>query len=618
MAWTVYAGKDVNWDLLAYHYYAPFELLAGRLGQDFFAASAQSYLNPVGYLPFYLMVSSGWHSVVVSVALAAAHSLTLSMLFLVAWRIFAHLPSSERTVFACLGAALGAATWVFWPMVGTSYLDPLLTPLMLAALLLLLDAANRPVLRSSLAGALFGAVAALKYTNAVFALAALPLSLAMPGASASGRLRACAGYLGGAGLAFVVLAGPWLALLVREFGNPVFPLFNAWFQSPHGPAYNIGGVRFTPQDWTAALSFPFRMATLEHWVYTENFAPDLRFAALIALGVALPAFAARRGAARFAGADWRLFAFVALSFVLWLASSANGRYGLLVLLLAGVCLARMIERAISAPAARIAITVLIAVQISTSLMTAPKRWYVVEPWSKRWIDYDAPVRAIREPALYLSIEPLPVAVVAPFVHPESSFVNFRGQYSVPTESPKLARLLEQHRGRVRALGRSLLLTDGRPADRAIKGHDATLIRIGYRIDPTDCFNIPWRSEVGDPLSREANRWSRRPSENYLSVVSCALRPAIRDPAEIEKERRFSALFDRIEKACPTLFRGQSAVTEALGGGWSRNYSSLDVRLESDSDRLLLNRYGRGEYLYLGRIADWERGEPRVDACGRSR
>jgi hypothetical protein len=62
-AWSLYAGKDVNWDLLNYHYYLPYELLGMRLEQDFFAASAQSYLNPLGYLPFYLMVSHGWHSV---------------------------------------------------------------------------------------------------------------------------------------------------------------------------------------------------------------------------------------------------------------------------------------------------------------------------------------------------------------------------------------------------------------------------------------------------------------------------------------------------------------------------------------------------------------------------
>src|SRR5687767_7794576 len=83
-AWTVFAGKDVNWDLLNYHYYIPFQLLAGRLQQDFFAASAQSYLNPVGYLPFYLMVSSGWHSVLASIALAALHSLSIPLLYLLA------------------------------------------------------------------------------------------------------------------------------------------------------------------------------------------------------------------------------------------------------------------------------------------------------------------------------------------------------------------------------------------------------------------------------------------------------------------------------------------------------------------------------------------------------
>ena len=67
LLWTVVAGKDVNWDLLNYHYYLPLRAAAtGASQQDFFAASAQSYLNPVGYLPFYLMVSSGWHSVAAS------------------------------------------------------------------------------------------------------------------------------------------------------------------------------------------------------------------------------------------------------------------------------------------------------------------------------------------------------------------------------------------------------------------------------------------------------------------------------------------------------------------------------------------------------------------------
>ena len=82
--WTIFAGKDVSWDLLNYHYYLPFELLAGRIEQDFFAAGGVSYLNPVGYLPFYWMVSSGWHSVIASVALAVVHSTSLALLYLIA------------------------------------------------------------------------------------------------------------------------------------------------------------------------------------------------------------------------------------------------------------------------------------------------------------------------------------------------------------------------------------------------------------------------------------------------------------------------------------------------------------------------------------------------------
>src|SRR5260370_10654635 len=74
--------------------------------------------------------------------------------------------------------------------VGGSFLDPLLVPPMLAGLLLLLREDRHAGRRAALAGALFGAAAALKYSNAVYALAALPLALAMPGLARASRLRA--------------------------------------------------------------------------------------------------------------------------------------------------------------------------------------------------------------------------------------------------------------------------------------------------------------------------------------------------------------------------------------------------------------------------------------------
>jgi hypothetical protein len=338
-AWTVHAGKDVNWDLLNYHYYLPFQLLAGRIEQDFFAASAQSYLNPVGYVPFYLMVASGWHSVLVSIVLAAAHSVSIGLLYLIAGRLFAHRPPSEQKEFSALAAALGAATGVYWMTVGGSFLDPLLVPPMLAGLLLLLSEAPDAGRRAALAGVLFGAAAALKYSNAVYALAAFPIALAMPGLAGGGRVRSGFAYLLGLAAALGILAGPWLVLMLREFGNPVFPLFNGWFRSPYALAFNMVNDRFAVREPAALLAFPFRMAVLGPRIYAENFAPDLRFAALVLTlpGVAL--LAARRSvraAAALRGPGGRVLAFFGGALALWLGSSANARYGMILLLLVGV------------------------------------------------------------------------------------------------------------------------------------------------------------------------------------------------------------------------------------------------------------------------------------------
>ena len=607
--WTVFAGKDLNWDLLNYHYYLPFELIAGRVGQDFFAASAQSYLNPVGYLPFYLMVSSGWHSVLASVVLAAAHSTSLALLFLIAWRLFSHLPDRERIFFSCVAAAMGGATAVFWVTVGTSYLDPLLAPLVLGGLLPLLEGDGGGPRRAALAGLLFGAATALKYSNVFFAVAAFPLALAVPGRD---RLRACLGYVAGGAVAFGVLAGPWLALMYRDFANPVFPLMNGWFRSPYAPSFNMASARFALDGWQAVLSFPFRMAVLGSSLYSEILAPDIRFAALAvaALAVAAVASAGRAAPSRaLRSVDWRCFAFFTAGMALWLATTANARYGMVLLLLAGVCMVRVVERLLPAGIARVALVVALAVQVGMTASASPPRWFLADAWSRHWLPFASPERALREPALYLTLEALPMAVVAPFVHPASSFVNVRGTFSIPPDSPRLAELLTRHRGRVRALGRNLELVDGKPSERVVRRYDSLLLRIGFRLDTDDCFTIPWKPDGDDPISRGANWLSRTPPTNEpLSVTSCALRPEARDPAQAEKERHFSALFDRIESACPRIFRGQTAVTEPVGTGWSRNYVGLDARLEENGEKVIFNRYRVGAYVDLGRTADWERGK----------
>jgi hypothetical protein len=147
-------------------------------------------------------------------------------------------------------------------------------------------------------------------------------------------------------------------------------------------------------------------------------------------------------------------------------------------------------------------------------------------------------------------------------------------------------------------------------------YDRAFWRLGYRVDAEECFTIAWRPEQ-DVLARAANRvGALSPSPEPLAVVSCALVAAPRDPADMESERRMSAVFDRIEKRCRSLLRGQTAVTEPFGaGGWARNYNGLDARLEAFGGAVLLHRYRGGELLALGGVADWENDAgPLPPAC----
>jgi len=628
--WTLIAGKDLNWDLLHYHVYIAHAAVAGRLAQDFFAASAQSYLNPLGYLPFYALVSSNVHSVVVSALFAVVHSLNIGLLYLIAQQLFAHHAARDRAIFSLLAAALGVASAVFWATVGTSFLDPLLSIPMLAGTLLLLDPPpGRASSRAWWAGLLFGAAAALKYSNALFALAACALVAMLPAASAAARGRALLAYAAGGALSVGALAGPSLALLYTEFGNPVFPLFNLWFRAPDFPPINIGAERFAPTDALEALAFPIRMLTPESMTYAEISAPDLRFAALavLAAAAALSSLLARSAGRpvpgrALAGADGRLLVLLALSYLAWLATSGNGRYGMFVLLLAGPGLARLAERLLPPAPARGVLLVLLTAQIVACALISPTRWFIVDRWSERWLAYAVPERARAEPALYLTVETQTMSAIVPFLHPDSSFVNLRGQHSLELGTHRVTRLAARHSGRVRTLGRALRLQrDGRPRAEFVDLYDATLLRYGYRVDPEDCYAIPWRPRRADALSEFANLVviedaGVRPAQ--LALVSCALRPGTRDPRELAEEKRISALFDRVERLCPGIFRGQTAVTERIGNEWSRSYAGLEASLETRGGALALAPYFKLRHAYLGKPDDWAHGVPPQleEACRR--
>jgi hypothetical protein len=434
-------------------------------------------------------------------------------------------------------------------------------------------------------------------------------------------------YAAGGLVAVGLFAVPWMLLLYREFGNPFFPLMNAWFGSPYFSSVNMAPERFALHGITEALELPFRMALADPWIYVEFRAPDVRFAALAIAAAGWIASIFRRGTASPQPAtlrteDRRLFVFFAAAFVLWLATSANGRYGLLVLLLGGICLARLVDLFLPRHVARATLLLILALQVSAGIIGSEVRGWNSGPWTRDWFPLEVPDRAKTTPALYLTIETLSLSFLVPFLNPASSFVNLRGQYSVPPEGPgwqRVASLLARQPGHVRTLGRATQTdSKGTPSPELVQAYDGTLWRYGFRMDPTDCFLIRWRRDSEDTLSHAANLFAGKigsPPERL--AFSCALRRSPVSAAEILAERRISTVFDRLEGACPGLFHGQTSITERLGKDWSRNYAGLEQRLETKGDRIFLAPVHSLEFIYLGTLEDWKRPDlPQLPICNR--
>lgn len=106
-------------------------------------------------------------------------------------------------------------------------------------------------------GLLAGAAAGLKLTAAIYCVGFIAAALvAGPVRTLPVRLLALA--TGGI-VAALVTWGPWGWLLWEHHGNPLFPYFNQWFQSPDAPPLPHTDVRFKPKTLVDAASVPLRL-----------------------------------------------------------------------------------------------------------------------------------------------------------------------------------------------------------------------------------------------------------------------------------------------------------------------------------------------------------------------
>lgn len=628
-------GKELLWDTLDYHLYAGFTAVHDRFAQDYFGAGPGSYFNPYAYAPFYALVSAGMPALAIASLLAVVHSAILWLTYEIALCV---CPSHNRPTCVAVGLwsiALAFLNPILIEQIGSSYADITTAALALFGWLLLARALRTPqAWLPFCAGLLLGAATALKLTNAVHAVAALPLIMVMP--RLGDALRFGVYFVAGLALAFVLVAGPWAYQLAQHFGNPFFPLLNNVFQSPEFTTEPLRHFRFIPGSLFEWLWRPFALADPVPMRQAEQSAPDLRYALLLLLIAWIGAHLLWRRWRQLPKATparpesgTRVLAGLALSlavdWILWLTASGNGRYFLPAASVAAVVLVALVFRACAQQPQlrRYLLASAVAAQTISIYMGSDYRW-TPGSWSGPWFEIHVPPQLASEANLYFVLGTQSNSYVAPFLSRDSGLINVTSVYPLSQHGATgahIERLVRRYAPHLRILVRGARLHDendpGTPQHSAI---DLTLGRFGLRVDPRDCAPISVRGlppDLESILTVGTKRIEGPPSDTTLLLSCRAVTDDSDHSLEVAREGAVDRVFAHLEDACPQLFQPRGLVSEhTTGSSWRRRYVNTDLQAWVNGGEVKFFDLLRGDDpVYLGRESDWARA-PLPLVCGR--
>ncbi len=599
LIWTAWAGRDQSWDFLNYHLYVALAWWQGRLPGELFAASVQSYLNPLPHLPYFLIHATGWPALTGALAVAALHSTNLWLLHGIGAQ-FVPLRDRLHRLILVAGVLAGGLTPAFLLETGTSYTDVVVSIPCLASLFVLLRwrqaaTSGRATSRQLwLSAVLAGVAMGLKPSALVFACAMLVAALAgLPGRVAAGALwRALIG--GAAGL--LLTGGPHAWWLWQSFGSPVFPLFNGIFQSPWYLSANAVADRFRPATLADVLYYPVRLANPMERVGFEAIAADVRPLTLIVFGIAALVLRIILGRQQ-AQADRSVrvvMLLLTLFLPIWLYTSGNTRYAVPGLMLTGPVIAWLALRLARGRAVWAMLLVGLPLAVQTVAATTLNRTRMdARPWSPSPMDLSIP-RVLQEtPAYYLSLQLQSYAALAAFLPAESRFSNVIGQNTLAPDGIAWQAIRARWQSSQLPL-RSLASVDMLGADGGVDAatldvQDAQLSEYALRLDRTDCQLIDLDGHGKPPLHWQAQQTPRSAvsQDKRVALVSCAIveTPPL-DSVERARRREVDRRMTAWEQHCPALFAPAGTNSEQAAAGTRRRfYVNTDTWLIETNGRL---------------------------------
>lgn len=411
-------GQDVNWDLLNYHYYTGYAIAYGRYSTDIAAAGMQTYLNPIvntvayyflKYLPFPF---SGW-------VILLIQFISIPAIFIIIKDIGREFGYEKISVAHILALLLCVISPLWLSELGTTFSSSWTAPLVIWSIAILArDFSNQSLFRGGLffAGAMLGFATGLKLTNMIFAVSAtitLIYLLSYDKCSLSIRkflLFAIGGIVG------FSLTAWWNVYLWYEWGNPIFPLYNAIFQSPYYDLVNFRDMRWKFISFSELINFLIDSAFGTSKTSEIEFS-DFRFLSIFVL---IPIVLLFRMNGKFTKKTTAIVVFIMSSFSLWALMFAYQRYLIPIELLLGVLIFIFVLRIFKSELMRVLVLSMLFIS-SVSLMIIPD-WGHTKPSHDSGNPFNTkiPQELSFTPAKYIIIG-VPMSYILPSLHKDSLF-----------------------------------------------------------------------------------------------------------------------------------------------------------------------------------------------------
>ncbi|MBI1210027.1 MAG: hypothetical protein GC190_01070 [Alphaproteobacteria bacterium] len=492
-------GKDVSWDVRNYHWYNPYALLTGRRGFDVAVAQHATYYNPMIDVPVYAgaQVMPAW---LVGLLLGLVQGLNALLLYLLTTRALdARIAQSIRSWIGMGIAAAGLLGGMTLQLGGVLSQDLTVSLFVLGALVVLMRAeaatagAKDDLFRVGAAGVLGGIAIGLKLTMMPFAFG-LAAGVAVLSAPWQERWKRIAALGAGGLIGAIIFGGSWALVLWRETGNPIFPYFNDVFGSPLLLSASYRDTRFLPSGMLEAWIYPFLFSVDGTRVADAPFRDVKIMIVYILAPIALALWSMRRAAGDRVFSDQSvrlLFAFSAVSYVVWLNIFAIYRYVVTLELAAPLLIAMAIDFVPTTLRYRRYAT---AVVLTLSVFALG--WSsAIDPrpaWGTRFIAVDVPTLEHPDQSMVLMAGTEPSSYVIPSFPPQVPFLRIDSWLDTPQSHTRFGNRMRMrvaaHRGPLFAI-----FADWERA-RVL----AAFAEYGLAIEPAQCSKIV--SNAGPPLN----------------------------------------------------------------------------------------------------------------------